>query len=688
MMDLLSTFLRFMHYRNIVSIISAYKPIIFTLLIIFNMIFASLPVELVYSDSQIIVGEIIFSSDRDSDFEIFLMNSNGSHQTQLTYDVSNNYKPTWSPNGSSILFESFSGKKFDMYYLNESTLFQIGPVMHNVNFKEPIWSPDGGRIAFTSNLEGDYEIFVGDVANLFKAQLTLKGITQLTHNIATDTAPAWSPDGTKIAFTSNRDGDYEIFTMETNGSNTIQLTDNNVNDNDPAWSFDGSKIAFSSYQNDDYEIFTMNEDGSNWIQLTHNEANDRVPSWRPQYSVSIFVTGLPSQYSANLFVDGSEMNIKGESHQILSFDPGTDHIIEIKKAPIRGELDTRYLCNTPSITVNSTGEIIFEYVTQYYLDISSPYGNTKGSGWYDEGSIANIGINPTSASNIIGIQYDFIGWSGDYNIDSANATLVMDKSYVMKAKWQKNETQLNNLIGLMGAIILTVAVLIFAYRKNGNKGGGILLPKLLTIKHSLYDLVTRIKHQTLSVVGSKISFKKLPLEEEELKKPQTKTFKEFPEVIGLDHKELHDRKILFEFDPSTLYEEIIVNFVKKSKTDKEKIIIFSPKSSTLYKKLKNMKDIEFVQLSEMILSPIFDAHSEKHLTIIYDNLSELIISIGFDSSYRFIRKTLELLAEYDSTALFLFNPNAHASNETNSIRNLFSDRIESEKKGLRIIKLT
>ena len=74
------------------------------------------------------------------------------------------------------------------------------------------------------------------------------GQTNLTNNVAVDSWPAWSPDGTKIAFTSQRDGNGEIYAMNADGTGQIRLTNNATEDAQPAWSPDGSKIAFTTFR--------------------------------------------------------------------------------------------------------------------------------------------------------------------------------------------------------------------------------------------------------------------------------------------------------------------------------------------------------------------------------------------------------------------------------------------------------
>jgi hypothetical protein len=95
-----------------------------------------------------------------------------------------------------------------------------------------------------------------------------------------DSAPAWSPDATKIAFESRLDGDSEIFVMNADGTNVQQLTHNTLHDEGPAWSPDGKRFAFTRGADDLHgDIWTMNVDGSNAVQLTTWPGRDESPDW-------------------------------------------------------------------------------------------------------------------------------------------------------------------------------------------------------------------------------------------------------------------------------------------------------------------------------------------------------------------------------------------------------------------------
>jgi Tol biopolymer transport system component len=96
--------------------------------------------------------------------------------------------------------------------------------------------PISGSLIFHSNMDGDNEIYL----------MTNNSITQLTDNTWNDEYPAWSPDGTQIAFTANREGHYDIFMMETDGSNIIRLTTSKADEKEPSWFPDGKSIAYSS----------------------------------------------------------------------------------------------------------------------------------------------------------------------------------------------------------------------------------------------------------------------------------------------------------------------------------------------------------------------------------------------------------------------------------------------------------
>ena len=141
------------------------------------------------------------------------------------------------------------------------------------------WSPDGRRIAFVSERDGanNSEIYVMDADGSRQ--------TRLTTAARGDTHPTWSPDGRRIAFVSDRDDfNSEVYVMKADGSGQVNLTRNPASDDEPAWSPDGRRIAFSSDRADEDavpgDIYTMDADGSNERRLTMGSSGS-APAWAP-----------------------------------------------------------------------------------------------------------------------------------------------------------------------------------------------------------------------------------------------------------------------------------------------------------------------------------------------------------------------------------------------------------------------
>jgi Tol biopolymer transport system component len=224
--------------------------------------------------------QIVFNSGRDGDSEIFIMNADGTNIRQLTTNEFQDMSPAWSPDGNTIAYYSNSDGNFEVYTVDlDGSNVQQMTTNHgyygDYEFILPLldWSPDGDQIVFSSDIDGDLEIYIMDVDG--------SDIRQLTSNGDMDQFPDWSPDGTRIVFTSDRFGDEEIFVMNTDGTNLSQLTSNIGISTYPEWSPDGSQIAFSSVRDGDFEIWMMDADGSNQQQLTFNDAKEFLPAWSP-----------------------------------------------------------------------------------------------------------------------------------------------------------------------------------------------------------------------------------------------------------------------------------------------------------------------------------------------------------------------------------------------------------------------
>jgi Tol biopolymer transport system component len=216
-------------------------------------------------------GKFAFTSDRDGNTEIYVMNADGSWQQRLTDSAEYDGEPCWSPDGSKIVFSSFRDNNMEIYIMNADGSVQTNKTNDPARDVNPNWSPDGSKIAFSSNRDGDAEIYVVNIDG--------SGLTQLTDNSIADGNPCWSPDGSKIAFISGTSGAYEIYIMNADGSGALRLTNNAANDYNPTWSPDSSRIAFLSNRDGDWEIFVMNADGTEQTNLTDNLASDENVNW-------------------------------------------------------------------------------------------------------------------------------------------------------------------------------------------------------------------------------------------------------------------------------------------------------------------------------------------------------------------------------------------------------------------------
>ncbi len=217
-------------------------------------------------------------------FHIYSINTDGSNQTSIAY--CRDCYAAMSPDGTKIAFSSWGDWIINdlgatiyghaLYIVNAdgSGLTKIVGMNDNVNYeKSPAWSPDGTKIAFEGWWAGETNIYLVNVDG--------SNLQKLTNTTAFDYSPVWSPDGKKIAFISNRDGNKEIYVMNADGSNLVNLTSNQADDIYPVWSPDGTKIAFMSYRDGNWEIYVMNADGTNLVNLTNNLARDQYPIWQP-----------------------------------------------------------------------------------------------------------------------------------------------------------------------------------------------------------------------------------------------------------------------------------------------------------------------------------------------------------------------------------------------------------------------
>src|SRR5215217_238769 len=204
----------------------------------------------------------------------------------------------------------------DVWSINPDGSTPANLTNHPSQDSAPAFSPDGSRIAFVSDRDGDQEVYVMNADG--------SGQTRLTRAAGSDTNPAFAADGSRIAFTSERDGNQEIYVIGIDGTGETRLTTSAANEDGATYSADGTLLAYTTDQDGDWEIYAMAPDGSDPVRLTDNTGNDTSPSFASDSRELAFTSnrdgGIAQIYMMNR--DGSgQLNVTNDAASQDSFDP-------------------------------------------------------------------------------------------------------------------------------------------------------------------------------------------------------------------------------------------------------------------------------------------------------------------------------------------------------------------------------
>jgi Tol biopolymer transport system component len=271
-------------------------------------------------------SRIAFTSFSTGAGDIYTMKDDGRDVRRVTEDPAADAQPDWAPDGRRIAYRSRSTGQYEIYTVSAKggmpqRITTAGPAYYST---QPSWTADGRDFVFRSNrppseksdvwrmgVDGsdarlvaalpDHQLYPSlsrdGTRYLFTTGPTAgdayddrglftfgdAGLSTLLDNpVAYDSAPAWSPDNSQIAFESDVDGDMEVFVMNADGTNVRQLTFNDVHDEGPSWSPDSRRLAFTSERDDPLgDIYTMRTDGSDVRRLTFTPTKEESPDWGP-----------------------------------------------------------------------------------------------------------------------------------------------------------------------------------------------------------------------------------------------------------------------------------------------------------------------------------------------------------------------------------------------------------------------
>ena len=253
--------------------------------------------------------KIFFVSSRSGSKEIWEMDYDGQNEHAITHLGSISLSPRVSPDNSRLAFASLgsAGWAVRMYSLELSRVVSFPAGTADGSNQSPAWSGDGTKIAFSSSRSGDPEIWIADASGA--------NLRRITTFRGPDVSPTWNPrTNAQLAWVSGRTGLPQIYTMDQDGANIQRMTDGGYAIS-PSWSPSGQFLTFS--WNRKYgpgapggqDIYVMDIASKRWLQLTHEAGSNDFPSWAPDGRHIVFERSIGGHAQLwSMLADGTDQH--------------------------------------------------------------------------------------------------------------------------------------------------------------------------------------------------------------------------------------------------------------------------------------------------------------------------------------------------------------------------------------------